>query len=67
MHKVKGYPGFVKDPETGVVQNTNMNEFQRAKQAKKQVLEKIEKAKALEERVAALEELIAKMVDKNGN
>lgn len=67
MRPIKDMPGFVKDDETGVIQNHNLTDLQRAKQAKQRVLDEIQKREELEQRLARLESVVDALSREHGD
>jgi|VirMetMinimDraft_7_1064189.scaffolds.fasta_scaffold49405_1 hypothetical protein len=52
---VEGYSSLVRDRETGVVLNTNIDEIEAAKERKRIKREKIQKEKDLDNKITSLE------------
>lgn len=67
MQKVKGYPGFIKDDQTGVVQNTNGSELQKARAVKRKILDSAKRNDELEDRVKRLESALELLLKENQN
>lgn len=55
-------PGFIKDSESNVVINTNLKDLERAKKARKRILEEIKRNEDLGSRVEKLETIIEQLL-----
>jgi hypothetical protein len=60
--KVQGHEGLRKDLHTKAIINDDEGAFQKAKAAKERRLQEINRVDSLEEKVAKLEALIAKLI-----
>jgi len=67
MHKVEGHTALFKDPETGVVVNTDSRGLKAAKEAKRRVIQEMEEKESLKQRIDNLEKMLHQLIeDKNG-
>lgn len=62
MKRIAKNSTLFKDEHTGIVQNRDSSSLKRARQAKKRVLEEIEKRKELEDRMNKLETLVESLI-----
>lgn len=62
--KVEGHPGLVKDPETGIVLNTNSGELSAARARKEQRKQKEKEFEELKSDVQELKGMLKTIIEK---
>ena len=62
MHKIEGHEDLLKDPRNNCIINTDMKSLQAAKNAKKRILDEMEKTNNLQHRLDKLELLVQQII-----
>lgn len=62
--KIEGYPGLVRDTNSGAILNINSNEIEAARERKKLRKQKDQEFENLKNEVSEIKELLLKLVEK---